>query len=214
MAANDRHDLELAFPMPVAERNIHNFSSEFHERRYTFRCMLVTSFGTLFFVAASALLCFSQDPLPIVRSNWQPSVQKVRGTDHGETGPARQVIIDDTLGPRKAREFRTDHPDNPSDQTPDGRRAMMEKNEQEANAPQAKDTPGFIYSATVRNDGSKTVKVIYWEYRFAEIARPTNVVRRQFLCSVDLKKGANIELIAFSTLGPTDVIDANSLARL
>ncbi|HEY2866082.1 MAG TPA: hypothetical protein VGJ02_03230, partial [Pyrinomonadaceae bacterium] len=109
-------------------------------------------------VLALAPLCFSQDPLPVIRSNWQPSVQKAKSVEPGETGPAREVIIDDTLGPRKARELRTDHPDNPSDQTPDGRRAMIEKNEQEANAPKARDTPGFIYSANVRNDGSNTVK--------------------------------------------------------
>ena len=65
----------------------------------------------------------------------------------------------------------------------------------------------------MRNDSGKTVEIIYWEYRFTEIANPANVVRRQFLCSVKLKNGASKELPAFSTLGPSEVIDANSLAK-
>lgn len=164
-------------------------------------------------ISGLTALCYSQDPLPVIKSSWQPSVQKARKADVSQTGPARQMMVDDTVGPRKAREFSTDHPDNPSDQSPDGRRSVIERNEQEANAPQPKDTAGFSYSATVRNDGSKTVKVVYWEYRFTELANPTNVVRRQFLCSVNLKRGSEIELSAFSTQGPTDVINTASLAK-
>jgi len=164
-------------------------------------------------IFACVSFCYSQDPLPVIKSSWQPSVQKGKKADAPQTGPARQMMIDDTVGPRKAREFSTDHPDNPSDQSPDGRRSVIEKNEQEASAPQPKDTAGFSYAATVRNDGNKTVKVVYWEYRFTEIANPANVVWRQFLCSVNLKKGAEMELTAFSTQGPTDVINTASLAK-
>ena len=45
------------------------------------------------------------------------------------------------------------------------------------------------------------------------IARPTNVVRRQFLCSVNLKNGDSKDLSVFSLLAPSDVIDAESLAK-
>ena len=155
-------------------------------------------------------VCLSQDPLPVVRSSWQPTVRKSQKVDVPETGPARQMIVEDTVGQRTARDFRTDHPDNPSDLTPDGRRAAIEKNEQEAKAPQPADIKGFDYSATVRNDGQKNVQVIYWEYKFIERANPKNVVRRQFLCAVNIKKGAEFDLSAFSTLGPTEVIDAKT----
>ena len=80
--------------------------------------------------------------------------------------------------------------------------------------PKASDVSGYNYSASVRNDSGKTVKVIFWEYRFTEIARPSNVVRRQFLCSVNLKKGSRMDLSAFSILAPSDTIDAESLAKL
>ena len=163
----------------------------------------------LFLIASSA--CLAQDPLPVLRSGWEAAMKKAQKVETPQTGPAKQIIVDDTVGPRTAREFSTAHPENPSEMTPDGRRAIIEKNEQEATTVQPIDVKGFTYTATIRNDGSKTVKVIYWEYLFAELASPANVVRRQFLCSVNLKKGAQMDLSAFSTLGPTDTISAATL---
>jgi len=172
-----------------------------------FRVALVT-----FCLLLLSPMCFSQDPLPVLKSSWHPAITKGQKTETPLTGPAKQLTIDDTLIARTNREARTDHPDNPGDLTPDGRRAAIERNEQEAKTAQPTDIKGFIYSATVRNENAKTVKVIFWEYRFAELANPANVVRRQFLCSVNLKKGAQIDLSAFSTLGPTDTISAATLA--
>jgi hypothetical protein len=158
-------------------------------------------------------LCLAQDPLPVLRSNWKASVQRGVQTELPTTGPARQMTGDDTMIARTNRAAMTDHPQNPSDISPDGRRAVIEKNEQEARTPQPQDVKGFQYSATVRNDGAKSAKVIYWEYRFTELANPANVSRRQFLCSVNLKKGADMELLAFSTLSPSDTVNAASLAK-
>ena len=157
-------------------------------------------------------LCFAQDPLPILKSGWQAVVVKGEKVETPVTGPARQITADDTLIARTNREARADHPENPSDMTPDGRRAAIERNEQEAKTPPPAAVNGFTYSITVRNDSQKTAKIIYWEYRFAELANPANVVRRQFLCSVNLKKGSQIDLSAFSTLGPTDTVNAATLA--
>jgi hypothetical protein len=163
-------------------------------------------------VLSCSASCLAQDPLPVLKSSWQPALQKAPKTDVPQTGPAKQIIVDDTVGPRTSREFRTDHPDNPSDQTPDGRRAVIERNEEEAKMANPTDIRGFNYVASVRNDSSKTVKVIFWEYKFIEKKNPANVVRRQFLCSVDLKKNGEIDLSAFSTLGPADSIDAKTAA--
>ena len=166
----------------------------------------VVKLSILLLTATSA--GFAQDPLPVLRFGWQAAIKKAQKVEVPQTGPAKLMTTDDTLIARTNREARTDHPDDPSQQTPDGRRAIIEKNEQEAKMPQPTDVKGFTYTATVRNDSPKTVKVIYWEYRFAELAHPVNVARRQFLCSVNLKKGAQIELSAFSTLAPTDTISA------
>ena len=159
-----------------------------------------------------ATVGFAQDPLPVLRSGWKLATAKSQKAESPPTGPARQIIADDTMIARTNREAMTDHPQNPSDLTPDGRRAAIERNEQEAKTAQIADVTGFNYSVTVRNDSSKTVKVIYWEYLFTELANPKNFARRQFLCSVNVKKGAQIDLLAFSTLAPTDTISAETLA--
>src|SRR5947209_11794106 len=99
-----------------------------------------------------APFCFSQDPLPVLRSTWRFTVQPGKKAEVPTTGPARQITVDDTNVARTNRQFQTDHPEDPSQQTPDGRRAIIEKNEQEARQPQPTDVRGFTYSATVRNE--------------------------------------------------------------
>jgi hypothetical protein len=160
------------------------------------------------------LPCLAQDPkdpMPVTSSSWRRTVQKAADPVVPTTGPARAITVDDTIINRSAREFRTDHPTNPSEETPDGRSQQIEKNVEQSRAPKGDDVMGFTYNASVRNESGQTVKVIFWEYTFTEIAHPANVVRRQFLCGVDLKKGQKMELTAFSTLGPSDIIDAKSL---
>ena len=162
------------------------------------------------FVLALSSVGLAQGPLPVLHSSWQPTTKKAEKAPAAQTGPAKQIMADDTVIARTNREFQTDHPDNPSDQTPDGRRAMIEKNEQEAKTPQPQDTKGFTYRATVRNDSDKTVKIVFWEYKFTDKGDPKNVVRRQFLCSVNIQKGAEFDLTGFSTLSPTDAVDAKT----
>ena len=165
------------------------------------------------FVLLFSAYCFGQDPMPVLSANWRPIVQKEQDVEVPLSGPARMLTDDDKLIQRKTREARTDHPENPSDMTPDGRRAALDKIEQQAVTPKAKAVPGFNYSLRVRNDGDKTAKVIYWEYQFTELAVPSNVVRHQFLCSVNLKKGGEAELRAFSTFGPSDTVNSETLAK-
>jgi len=160
-----------------------------------------------------APFCFSQDPLPVLKSSWQPSIQKGKKGEVPQTGPARQLTVDDTVIARTNREAQTTHPQDPTELTPDGRRSSIERMERESTIAPPTDVPGFTYTATVRNDSTKIVKVIYWEYRFSEISNPQSVGRRQFLCSVNLKKGSEIDLTAFTTLGPTDTVTPATLTR-
>lgn len=164
-------------------------------------------------VPTFADLCVAQDPLPVLGSGWQRSVRKADDPAVQPSGPARVLTVDDKNFTKKAREQRTDNPLSPDKDSIDARSAAMERNIQESRMPKASDVSGYNYSASVRNDSGKTVKVIFWEYRFTEIARPSNVVRRQFLCSVNLKKGSRMDLAAFSILAPSDTIDAESLAK-
>lgn len=158
-------------------------------------------------------VCFSQDPMPVLRAGWQRTVQRAPKTGTGAQGPAREVTSDNKYFQRKAREARTDMSVDPLEGTVDARSAAMDRAVQESRAPQIDDIAGYSYVAEVRNDSGKTVEVIYWEYRFAEIARPTNLVRRQFLCGTKLKNGEKRSLSAFTLLGPSDSIAVESLAK-
>lgn len=173
---------------------------------------------SIIFKAALVVFAFSsisiaQDPMPVLGSSWRLTTQKASKTEPPSNAPARGMTEDDKYFQRKAREQRTDNPPDPSEMSVDGRSAQLQKLAQQSETPQAEDVRGFSYAASVRNDSAKTVKVIYWEYRFTNLAHPTSIVRRQFLCAVDLKKGGKMDLTAFSTLGPSDVISADSLSR-
>jgi len=156
---------------------------------------------------------YSQDPLPVLSSEWRFATQKAPRVEVPTTGPARAITNDDKPIQRNLRQIQVNNQPEPSETTPDGYRAQIEKMEQQARTPQPEDVRGFTYSTRVRNDSGMTVKVIFWEYRFTELARPENVVRRQFICGVNMKKGAEIELTVFSTRGPTDSVDVESLSR-
>lgn len=153
------------------------------------------------------------DPMPVLRSSWERATQRAQKPVLAPQGPAKPIIAENKYFQRKAREQRTDNPMDPYEASIEGRSAAMDRAVQESRAPQPDDVSGYHYVAEIRNDTGKTVDVVFWEYRFTEIARPTNVVRRQFLCGTKLKNGEKRELSAFSLLGPSDVIDAESLAQ-
>jgi len=157
--------------------------------------------------------CFSQDPMPILRAGWQRTVQPAPKPEITAGGPAREVTADSKYFQRKAREGRTDVTMDPTESTVTARSAAIDKVVQESRAPQADDVRGYSYAAEVRNDSGKTVEIVYWEYRFAEIAHPANIVRRQFLCGVKLKSGEKAMLSAFSLLGPSETITLESLSK-
>jgi hypothetical protein len=157
--------------------------------------------------------CFSQDPMPILNSSWERTVLKAQDPQIPPSGPAKALTANDKVFQRQARELRTDILRTQDEPTIDERSAALEKAVQESRTPKSENVVGYSYTASVRNDSEQTVKVVFWEYRFIEIAHPTNVVRRQFLCAVDLKQGKKIDLSVFSLLGPSDTIDAESLAK-
>jgi hypothetical protein len=126
----------------------------------------------------------------------------------------REMSADDKYYARTGRDqqVRGNAP-TPSDMSVDGRRQAMDKADAEARTLRTDASKGYNYQALFTNNGDKTVAVIYWEYRFSELAHPANVVRRQFLCSAKIKPGAKKELWAFSLMGPSDVISIDDLAK-
>lgn len=163
------------------------------------------------------LFCVSavqpQEPVAVLSSSWQRAAIKAPKAEVPATGPARAHTVEDKNFGRSAREQRSDSQLGLEKYSTDSRSAAIEKQVEEAKAPQRSDTRGYSYAAAVRNQSGKTIEVIYWEYSFTEKARPENSVRRQFLCGVTIKDKATINLTAFSTLAPSDVIDAESFSH-
>jgi hypothetical protein len=100
----------------------------------------------------------------------------------------------------------------PNADTIDGRSAALEKSVQESRAPKTEPVDVYTYRAKVRNAGAKVVEVVFWEYQFKESSNPANVVRRQFLCGVNIKPDKEKELQADSLSGPSDVVSVESLS--
>lgn len=170
------------------------------------------------FVFTVFLLAFSrcvlgQDPMPVIDFNWVRTRQQAPKQDTPGFTPARAVTNDNKYFQRKAREAQTNVTVDPNETTIDGRSAAMDKAVNEARAAKPDSLDGYLYTANVKNDSGKTVNVVFWEYRFVELANPENVVRRQFLCSVNAKNGSKLQLSSFSILGPSEVISTESLAK-
>lgn len=170
-------------------------------------------YRSIFLILLISPFCHAQDPMPVLGSSWQRTTVKAKKSDPGVTSPARVLTDDDKYFQRKTRESRTDNPMDPNRESMEARSASIDKALQESRAPKTDNVSGYLFTADLRNDTGKGVEVIFWEYRFTELARPQNVTRRQFLCAVKLKKGESRELSAFSLLGPSDIIDAESLAK-
>lgn len=158
-------------------------------------------------------VCFSQAPVTILSSGWDHDRKKTQRSNDQPVGPARAVIDENKVFKRQARESLPVVAMDPNEASIDGRSAALDKVAQESRSRKTEDVAGYTYRASLRNDSPKTVTVIFWEYRFNEIANPANEARRQFLCSVNLKSGDKQDVSVFSILGPSDVINTESLAN-
>jgi hypothetical protein len=70
---------------------------------------------------------------------------------------------------------------------------------------------GFAYRVKLRNGGTKTIKRLFWEYRFSDPTTSETVSRRQFVCSVQMKPRAAKSLEAFSLSPPSNVVSVAAL---
>lgn len=171
--------------------------------------LIKASIVVLFFVSWSV----SQEPVSIISAKWQRTTIQAPDPDTTPVGPVTPVSTDMKNFQRKAREQRTDNPMDPTQESMEARSLAMDRAVRESRAPKADDQKGYSYSAEVRNDTGATVAILFWEYTFTEIAKPSNVVHRQFLCPVNMKNGEKKTLTAFSLMGPSDVIAIDSLSK-
>lgn len=141
------------------------------------------------------------------------SRQTINNLTSPTTAPAADMITAKNVSPRNSRPQAPVGARDPITETIDARSAALEKNVQESRSPKSTDVDGYAYQAKVRNAHTQNIEVLFWEYQFKEVSNPTNVVRRQFLCSAKIKPGKERELQAFSVLGPSDVISVDSLTN-
>jgi hypothetical protein len=145
---------------------------------------------------------------------WAKSRQTVEKQDASAPAPAPApaMIQANKNFERNARAQAPAGVRDPNADTIDGRSAALEKSVQESRAPKAKALDGIAYRVKVRNASAKVIEVLFWEYQFIETAHPQTIMRRQFLCGVNIKPDKEKELQSFSLSGPGDVISAESLA--
>ncbi|HKR60179.1 MAG TPA: hypothetical protein VJS64_10640 [Pyrinomonadaceae bacterium] len=93
----------------------------------------------------------------------------------------------------------------------DARAAALEKVVQESRSG-SKTLEGFEHRVKIRNAGAKVVEVLFWEYQLKESMNPENVIRRQFICGVEMKPKKELEIQAFSMSNPRAVISVDTLA--
>ncbi|CAN5556536.1 hypothetical protein BH10ACI2_BH10ACI2_12720 [soil metagenome] len=174
--------------------------------------MRISLMVSLLFVFVPAL-CVAQEPISVLDASWQRDRQSASKTGTDSQGKVRGVTDDNKYFQRKQREAQTNVTIDPNETTIDGRSATLDKIAKEAGSAKVEDVNGFSYRANIKNNTDKTVAIVFWEYRFTELSNPQNIVRRQFICSVNIKPDEKKELSVFSTLGPSDVISAESLSK-
>ena len=103
-------------------------------------------------------------------------------------------------------------PRDPAADTIDGRSAALERLVRQSRTPPPKSIDGFSYHLKLKNESTKQIEVVFWEYQFLDVSNPELVTRRQFLCGLKLKPSKEKELTAFSLSGPSRVVSAESLA--
>ncbi|HEX8492497.1 MAG TPA: hypothetical protein VF658_06620 [Pyrinomonadaceae bacterium] len=155
-----------------------------------------------------------EDSLVVVLDfKYLKSRQTIKKENSPTNAPAPDMIAAKNIALRNPRpQGRVGAPD-PNTETIDARSAALEKNVQESLSPSTTHVDGYAYQTKIRNAHTQNINVVFWEYQFKERSNPTNVVRRQFLCSTKIKPGKERELLAFSALGPSDVISVDSLTK-
>lgn len=149
----------------------------------------------------------------VLSFKWFKNRQAIEVLDPVTTTPAAAMIPANKNFERNRRGNDPAGVRDPNGDTIDGRSAAIDKMVQESRKPKPKPVDGFAYRAKIQNTSTKVVEIVFWEYQFKEEANPTTVVRRQFLCGVNIKPDKEKELQAFSLSGPSDVISVASLAN-
>jgi hypothetical protein len=174
--------------------------------------LLLTLLHLLVFSGQDGTVVSDGSPVTVLAFKYSRSRQAGAKAETASVAPASTVIASDKNFERNVRAIEPAARD-PKLDTPDGRRDAMEKSVEEARTPKPSPVDGFSYRVKVQNSSAKVIEVIFWEYQFLDSSDLTKIVRRQFLCGVNIKAQKEKELQAFSPSGPSNVISAESLSN-
>ena len=170
----------------------------------------------LMFVSPGQNPASSDASVAVLAFKWSRTHQAGKTPDPAQAAPAtpaREMLPINKNYQRQARMNDPRGARDPNEDTIDARSAAMEKIVVESRTPKGKSVDVFEYSVKVQNGSKKVIDVLFWEYQFIDPANPASVTRRQFLCGVNIKPSKEKELLAFSLSGPSDVINAESIAN-
>lgn len=71
----------------------------------------------------------------------------------------------------------------------------------------------FVYRATVKNSGTKTITALEWDYVFLDSDKAEQVGQHSFRHRVKIRTGKSTELIGQSTKPPSYIIDATKAKK-
>jgi len=119
--------------------------------------------------------------IAVTKNNWHKGV---RGSDLGRS------IFDQSAARRNP------NADDPFQQMRQAQRRM------------AMGVDGYYYSATVRNDGTRPVKALVWDYTVANPGDPDSLTHHRFYTRIDIRPGKHKEVYRFSVTPPTRTVSA------
>ena len=182
------------------------------------KCLLLLLLLLLFLVfsvpsyAQSNALDDQKTPVVVVSARWTRERQSGDKAVQSAVGPApaitkesrnfeRQKRINDPVGMR-----------DPNADTLDARGSELERIVQQSR--QAEPVDGYLYQLKIQNVSPKVIQNVFWEYEFTEVANTTNVSQRRFMCGGEIKPERQKELQIFSLVGPSEVVNVKSLAKV
>jgi hypothetical protein len=150
-------------------------------------------------------------PVAVTGFQWSKKRQQVVAPDNSRPAPMAALTQADKNYERNQRVNDQAGVRHPNADTVDGRAAAIEKIVEESRSPKKTTVDGYAYQVKVRNASAKVIEVLFWEYQFIESSNPSNVARRQFLCSLKIKPDKEKEVESFSASGPGGTVSAESL---
>ena len=173
--------------------------------------LMLPFIATLVGFGQSAGASDAGSPVEVIEFSWSRERRPAPKEEVATVAPVRSVISENKNFQRTAREQNNRSTTDVNDNTIDGRSAALEKINQQSRSTRIDPADGYIYRALIRNSLKTRIEVIFLEFQFTERRNPKNFIRRQFLCVTGIDPGEKRELLAFSSSGPSDVVNADSL---